>query len=444
MQQHGFGRLSLPALVVALAGGLMLSGCEGDGGKKKLTGERISVLQNTSRVTPDPTLASLAVAVPPAVANVEWPQGGGFPDHAMGNLALPGTLERKWRSSIGSGSGRLRLVSPPIVSEGHIFALDSRSRLTALTEADGKEVWQTDLKPEDTRGSSFGGGIAIEQGVLYAATGYAELMALNPANGKIIWRKHIPAPARGGPTVVKGRVVAQTIDNQTVAVVARTGDPEWNHSGILEPAGLVGSVSPAANANAVVAPYSSGEVTALRVENGRPLWQDNLATIRRGAALSGIADIRGMPVIDRGLVIVVSHSGRTVAIDERTGARVWDAEVGGVNTPCPAGEFIFVLTNDNELVALQRTTGRVRWAKTLDRFEDPEDKKSAPVVWSGPVLAGDRLWVVGSNEQMLGLSPADGRVMSTIELPAPGFIAPVVANGTLYVLTDDGDLVAYH
>ncbi|MEI7610686.1 MAG: PQQ-binding-like beta-propeller repeat protein, partial [Rhodospirillaceae bacterium] len=203
------------------------------------------------------------------------------------------------------------------------------------------------------------------------------------------------------------------------------------------------AVSPAADANALVAPYSSGEVTAIRVENGRPLWQDNLASVRRSGALSGLSDIRGLPVIDRGLVFAVSHSGRTVAIDERTGARVWEAEIGGVNTPWPAGDYLFLVSNDNELVALQRETGHIRWAKPLERLEDPENKKSTPVVWAGPVMAGDRLWLVGSNETLISLSPADGAILSTLELPHRSYLAPVVAKATLYVLTDDGTLVAY-
>ena len=450
MMQHGFRRLSsvrtTPVLAVTLAS-LLLAGCSSwwadDESKKKLRGERISVLQMDSRALPDPTLAATPVVVPPATANTEWPQAGGFPDHAMGNLALPSSLEKAWSSSIGSGTGRLRLVSSPVMADGRIFTLDARSRVTALTESNGKELWRTDLTPEETRGSSFGGGVAVGEGYVFAATGYAEVIALNPADGAIVWRKHIPAPARGAPTVAKGRVVAQTIDNQTLAFTARTGDTEWNHSGILETAGMIGAVSPAADATVVVAPYSSGEIAAIRIENGRPLWQDNLAALHRGGALSGLADIRGLPVIDRGLVFAVSHSGRAVAIDERTGARVWEAELGGVNTPWPAGDFLYLITNDNELVALQRTTGHIRWAKPLDRYDDPEDKTSTPVVWAGPVLAGDRLWLVGSNERLIALSPADGSVVSTIELPGRSYLAPVVANGTLYVLTDDGTLVAY-
>ena len=450
MQHRAIRRSSVSLLAATLATSLLLTGCDsfnslmsGDNGKNKLKGTRISVLQLDTRALPDPTLANTPVVVPPAVVNTEWPQAGGYPEHAMGNLGLAAHIEQVWSSSIGSGSGRKRLVSPPVSAQGRLYALDSGSRVTALTESDGSEQWQTDLTPEDTRGSSFGGGIAVGEGFVFAATGYAEVIALNPANGAIVWRKRIPAPARGAPTVVQGRVVAQTIDNQTLALTARTGETEWTHSGILETAGMMGSVSPAADATIVVAPYSSGEITALRIENGRPLWQDNLASARQSGTLTGLADIRGLPVIDRGLVFTVSHSGRTVAIDERTGARVWDAEIGGINTPCSAGEFLYLLSNDNELIALQRGTGHIRWVKPLDRLEDPEDKKSAPVVWSGPVLAGDRLWLTGSNEQMLAISPADGRIVDTVELPARSYLAPMVSNRTLFVLTDRGNLVAY-
>ena len=65
------------------------------------------------------------------------------------------------------------------------------------------------------------------------------------------------------------------------------------------------------------------------------------------------------------------------------------------------------------------------------------------MVWAGPVLAGDRLWLAGSNQQLIAVSPADGGIVSTVDLPGRAYIAPVVANGTLYVLTDDGELVAY-
>jgi outer membrane protein assembly factor BamB len=445
MTQHTISLRFAASIVPFALVAVTLGGCDwfGDSGKPPLPGQRISVLQMESKLTPDPALAGQPVTLPPAESNPAWPQAGGSPDHAMGHLALSATPHEVWRSSIGDGSGgRLRLLGRPVVANGRIFALDASSQVGALDEATGKRLWQVDLTPEETRGSSFGGGVAVGEDLLFVATGYAEVVALNPADGSIVWRKHIPAPARGAPTVMKGRVFAQSLDNQTFAFSAKDGELLWSHTGILESAGLLGAVSPAADSGVVVAPYSSGEVFALRLDNGRTAWQDNLTAIRRAGALSGLSDIRGLPVIDRGLVFAVSHSGRTVAIDERTGVRVWEQEIGGVDTPWPVGDFVFELTNDNELVALARRDGRIYWTAPLARYEDPSDKTTV-VVWSGPVLAGDRLWLSGSTGELVGVTPATGEIATRISLPAPALLAPVVANGTLYVLTDDGSVVAY-
>ncbi|MEI8393395.1 MAG: PQQ-binding-like beta-propeller repeat protein [Rhodospirillaceae bacterium] len=439
---------SAVGLAAVLLTGPLLTGCGsggwfGDADKPPLEGTRISILRMENRATPDPALAGTAVAVPPPARNAMWPQAGGYPDHAMGHLALSSTPVEVWRSGIGDGSGgRLRLLSRPVVADGRVYTLDASSQASAYDEAAGRRIWQTDLVPGETRGSSFGGGVAFADGVLYAATGYAEVIAINPGDGTIIWRKHISGPARGAPTVAKGRVIAQTLDNQTIALSTKDGETLWSHTGILETAGLLGSVSAAADGSTVIAPYSSGELVALRIENGRPAWQDNLTAIRRYGALSGLADIRGMPVIDRGLVLAVSHSGRTVAIDERTGARVWDQELGGVDTPWVAGDYIFVLTNESELVALTRQNGRIRWVASLLRYEDAKDKSTA-VVWSGPVLAGDRLWLTASTGELVGVSPANGEIVNRLKLSDRTYLPPVVANGSLYVLTDAGTLAAF-
>jgi outer membrane protein assembly factor BamB len=436
-----------PALV-ASALSLMLAGCGigswfGDTDKPPLPGERISVLRMESRVAPDAGLAQTPMALPAATVNDSWPQAGGYPDHAMGHLAIGGALHEAWRGDGGAGSGSTqRILSRPVVAGGRVFTMDADSHVAALDQSGGRSMWRVGLKPENERGDSVGGGIAFGEDLLFAATGYAELVALSPGDGSVVWRKKLPGPARGAPTIVKGRVFAQTLDNQTLAFSARDGESLWSHTGILETAGLLGSVSPAADASVLIAPYSSGEIYALRQENGRPAWSDNLASIRRVGALSGLADIRGMPVIDRGLVFAVSHSGRTVAIDQRTGGRVWEQELGGVDTPWPAGDYVFVLTNESEVVALQRRTGRVRWVSALQRYEDPKDR-TAVVVWAGPVLAGERLWLAGSTGELVGLSAASGEVVQRLKLPAAAVLAPVVAGQTLFVLTENGTVTAF-
>lgn len=433
--------LGATLLCSALAG-CGTGGWFGDDEAPPLPGERISVLQLDRAVEADPRLSDLAVTLPAAERNGAWPQAGGYPTHALGHLALADNPREAWRTSIGDGSsGTLRLMAQPVVAEGRVFTLDSSYDLAAFDGKTGREIWRTDIAPENEDGEAIGGGVAFAEGRLFATTGYGELLALD-AGGGIVWRSQVGVPLRAAPTVVGGRVFTVSVDNQAFAYRASDGQQIWTHTGILETASLLGAAAPAVDGSLVVVPYSSGELFALRAENGRPAWSDSLAAIRRIGALSSLADIRGMPVIDRGLVLAISHSGRMAAIDERMGARAWEQEIGGVQMPWVAGDFIYLLSNESELTALTRQAGRIRWVTPLDRWEDPEDR-TGTIEWAGPVLAGGKLWMTSTRGELVAASPTDGRVLSRTDLPAPGFIAPVVANGTLYVLTDDGTLVAY-
>ena len=335
----------------------------------------------------------------------------------------------------------MRLLTPPIVAEGKVFVMDVDSQVSAINAANGDVIWEYDSKVPDDDDEAFGGGIAYENGVLFVSTGFADIISLDAETGKERWRKRLSGPMRAAPTVADGRVFVVTIDNQLFVLSGATGDRLWSHAGFSEIARLLGAASPAVGTGTVIVPYSSGEIFALRVENGRPLWSDNLSSSQRLDALSTLADIRGMPVVDRGLVYAISHSGRMVAIDLRSGTRVWEKSIGGVEMPWIAGEFIYLLTNESQLVCLTRRGGRVRWVRDLPQYEDSDDKDD-PIKWSGPTLAGDRLVITGSHGEAWSVSPYTGKVLGRLDLSEEVFLPPIVADSTLYFLTEDGDLIA--
>lgn len=423
---------------------LGLAGCGlFDEKKQPLVGERIPVLGLGARFEPDAALADAAINLPSPAVNPDWPEPGGNPAHAMGHPALPEQLSRAWQTGIGAGSGRYtKVLSQPVVEQGRIYAMDGAVQVSALDAGDGGRIWQVDLKPEGLRGNAFGGGPAFLNDRLFVTTGYAQALALDPADGKVVWRTNVNAPVHSPPTVANGRVFVVTVENELSALDANDGRKLWSHSGIPETAGLLGGASPAVEGEVVLAAYSSGELFALRVENGRAVWSDNLASARGVNAVAGLADIRGRPVIDRGRVFAISHSGRMTAIDLRRGDRIWEREIGSSHSPWVVGDYVFVLANDNELLCLMREDGKIRWVRQLRRYDD-EKAKSDPILWAGPVLAGNRLIVLSSLGEAVSVSPYTGEVVGTQRMSAGGFLGPVVANNTLYLLTDDANLSAY-
>ena len=408
-----------------------------------LPGERISVLLHERELRPDLAAGEAAILLPPPSPNDDWPQSGGYANHAMHHMEVGDTLRRAWSLDFGVGiSTQERFLGTPIIGEGRIYAMDSESVVSTFDASSGNRLWSRDLTPDDEDDGHFSGGLAYENGVVYAATGFAQVVALDAGNGKEIWRSKVGGPLHAAPTVHGGRVFALAIDNSLYALSAYDGSRLWTHKGLAREANLLGSASPAADEGVVVVPYSSGELLGLSVDTGDILWSDSLAPSRNANVVSTLAHIRGNPVIDRGRVFAMSYGGTMVSLDLRSGRRFWDKDVGGPDAFWVAGNFLFAVTRNSEVLCIARNSGRIHWVQPLPHFEDEKNKED-PIIWSGPVLASDRLIVAGSNREALALSPYSGRILGKITLPASVSMPPIVANRMVFFITDDAELVAY-
>ena len=445
MRRAFLHNLLLFFIVISLTACSTVEDVFGEEKAKPLEGERISILELQKNLEPDSAaLEGQGFIAPAAWRNEFWPQAGGYPNHAMQHLILDNQeLSLAWDADIGKGStDELPLTAQPIVVDGRIYTLDTDAKLSAFDAATGDRIWRADVRNPDEDDPVISGGIAYSRGVLYVTNGYDELLMINPNNGEIAKRINLPAPSRAAPTIMDNRVFVTTLDNRLFALDSETGTVLWEFTGITESAGLVGAASPAASREVVVPAFSSGEVFALRVENGSVAWSENLSSFQRTSGLSGISDIRGLPVIDKGLVIAISFGGKIMAIDERTGTRIWQREIGGSETPWVAGNHLFVLSSENELVALGRDNGVIRWVTQLPKYED-EDDNDKPIFWSGPVFAGERLIVASSDGRIAEFEPQQGRIIREWSIKGKIRIAPVVSAGTLYLLNENGTLMAF-
>lgn len=437
------------SIAILLAASLAVSGCGvfGGGAKKSKTpvlGERLPVLNYEAKVEADPDLAELAVTLPAAALNDSWSQPGGNAAKSMGHLQLGATLTRAWTASIGEGSSKgARLNATPVVSGGRVFTIDTSATVRAFDAKTGAAAWSTRLVKEGEKTNvAFGGGVSAADGRVYAASGYGIAAAFDAATGAQVWRVDLGMPLRGAPSIEGGRVYVLAQDNQLFALSSTDGKTLWDSSGTVEQTGLLGAGAPAVAQETAVVGFSSGELNALRVENGRVVWQDALARTGRTTALAALADIDASPVIDRGRVFAIGHGGRMAALELATGQRVWERNLAGTSTPWVAGDFVFAVTVDGELVCVTRGEGKVKWVSQLRRWRNEEKKKDA-IHWSGPVLAGDRLILTGTNGQVASVSPYSGELLSSADVDGVVYLPPVVADGMLYVLSDEGRLTAF-
>ncbi|HEY7959186.1 MAG TPA: PQQ-binding-like beta-propeller repeat protein [Sphingomicrobium sp.] len=434
-------------IAVLVAAALAASGCGVFKKGKAATpvlGQRIPVLTGEGDVLVDPATTALPMSLPAALPNTSWAQSGGNATKSMGQVALGSSLARAFTVQAGRGSSlTARLASAPIVANGRVYAIDTLGTVRAFDAQTGAQVWSSQTPVEKgNQAELYGGGLAYDQGHIYATNGLGFVSALDERNGGIIWKVRPGGPLRGAPSVASGSIYVVSQDNQIYSLKEDDGSTNWSQPASLEVAGVFGSASPAVGQGTVVAGFSSGELNAYRYENGRQVWADSLQRTSIRTSVSTLSDIDADPVIDSGQVIAVGAGGRMVAMDLITGQRQWEINIAGIATPWVAGDWIFVVTDDAKLLCVYRQNGHIRWITQLPQFEKPKSKKGL-IDYSGPILAGGRLIVTGSNGALVFVDPTTGQFQSQTSIGAPVSLPPVVANSSLYVLDDRGRLTAF-
>jgi outer membrane protein assembly factor BamB len=410
--------------------------------KNILPGKRESVFVDRRGLVVDE--GAPKVVLPPAVRNAAWPQAGGNPVHLMGHLAANDHLIEAWKAEIGEGGGlRQIIMAQPIVLNATVFTMDSDAKVSAFTLADGKRLWRVDTKPKDNNDSTnVGGGLGADGTTLYAVNGLSQLVALDTATGKEKWRYDLGVPGRSAPMIADGRVFVTTIDDRLFAFTAADGRQLWTHQAATPVTAMLGRPAAAYYQGLVVAGFGSGELACLRADSGSVVWTDGLGASQGRATVADFLSIRGLPVIVNGLVYAVSMGGLLVCNDVPTGRRVWDRQVAGEDTPFIAGDWMFIISAQQELAAVNITDGRITWIAQLPRYDDPEKRKDT-LTWYGPLLVSDRLIVTGTSQDALSVSPYTGEILGHIKLSeAAAPFAPVVADGTVLLITNDARLIA--
>jgi outer membrane protein assembly factor BamB len=457
-----FSRKILPTVLIVAA--LGVTGCSTvrrlnpfHGAAPKETaseGDRISILSEDQKLEPAEALKGVDFALPPVETVAAWPLPGGTPEQSMGNANAAPNLAIAWRKGIGKGTkdGEL-IIAPPVEAAGKVYTMDAQADVSAHDAQTGAEVWRINMRPNDNKRDreGFGGGVAFADGKLYVTSGFRLVAQLDAATGRVGWRTRTEQPIHGAPNVSGGRVMTVALDNTLLTFDAATGAPGWTYQALSESARILAASSPAVAGDTVVASFGSGELIALRAANGNDLWNNALSRASRTSALSEIRDIPGRPVIYGGDVFAVSHSGVFAATDLRTGTARWSLPVVGITSPLPAGDVVYVEAVDGKLICAARESGQIYWVHDMNAGYVVKKKgglwgigaRTIPkAIWTNPILVNNRLIIASSEGVVAAVNAKTGEVERKVTVGAPVLIGPIVAGNTIYVVTDNGQLIA--
>ena len=116
------------------------------------------------------------------------------------------------------------------------------------------------------------------------------------------------------------------------------------------------------------------------------------------SAIAQLSQMTASPVIEKVIVYLVGHNGKTLAVNLKTGESLWQLPRGGQNTPLINGNALFLLDNQNHLLAINKKSGKLFWEISLEN-----------ILWKGPFLIDGKL-VLFSNGKTAIITPKDGSI----------------------------------
>ena len=350
-------------------------------------------------------------------------------------------VDRLWQVDVGKGLGRKYLRLAPAIVADRVFAADGYGQIVAVDRFRGKRIWAARIGEADGGGFRFwdrrdpafvSGGVGAGEGRVLLGTTRGEVVALDVGNGEELWRVNVSSEVLSPPVADAGVVLAQTADDRLFALEAADGSQRWAFDSQVPLLTLRGTATPLVEGGFVFAGFGDGNVIAINVDSGAPVWNHRVMLPQGRTELDRIVDVDGTPVLASGLLYAASYQGRLKALRPTDGEPVWELPASTHLDLAEGYGHIYFVDEVDTVLAVGQSNAAVVW-----RQEGLKNRGlTSPIAFGNYVVVGD------ADGYIHVLAQSDGRFVARGRL-GKGLRAPFAQeDGVLYALSNDGKLAA--
>jgi outer membrane protein assembly factor BamB len=336
-------------------------------------------------------------------------------------------IQKVWSASVGGGGKKLRLGLGLATAGGHLYAAGREGDVAAFDLKTGKQLWHTDTKLELT------GGTGANDDLVTVGSADGQVVALAAANGAERWRADVKGEILSAPAVADKEVVVRTVDGKLRALAIETGKELWSTEQQIPKLTLRGVASPVVAREIAISGFDNGRVLAVSLADGVTVWDSPVSPSHGRTELERLNDIDAAVKVEGDDVFVAGFQGRAAMLALDSGQVWWARDLSSYRGVDVDDEQLYVATSSGELVALKRRTGTEVWRNDSLKFRS----------LSAPAVVGDYVAVADLEGYVHWFDRATGAIAGRVKTSGDRVSnAPVVAEGTLYLISDDGDLAA--
>ncbi|MFN3326313.1 MAG: PQQ-binding-like beta-propeller repeat protein [Bryobacteraceae bacterium] len=387
----------------------------------------------------------------PNIAWCDWPDYRG---PARNGTSVEKNLPSQWSPSGDNLAWKAPYGarSAPIVLNNKVYLMNTvgsgatlQERVMSFDADTGKVLWEhranvylSDVPPHRAAWASPAGD--PETGNVYAFGVGGLLTGLSGTDGKVLWERSL-AEEFGLVTTHGGRTTSPIIDGGLVIVSGvstgwgdlarpthrffafdkKTGQTMWVSSPGGRPFDTTYSppvIATVEGTRLLIAGAGDGAVHAIKVQSGEPVWKFEMSKrgINTGVAMNGKWAIvshseENIDTSEMGLIAAIDASAKGALGKDQIR---WSVKgfMGGFSSPIVDGDRVIQIDNSANMVAFDVVTGRQLWRQNLGTLQ-----RASPVLADGKIYVGTengKFYILRAtqerceilNENMLGTEAA--------------------------------------
>lgn len=332
-----------------------------------------------------------------------------------------------WSAHVAGSKSEAFVRQNPVIADDMIFATNTGGYVAAFALRTGKSLWQTNTGVRITSGVGVGNGLVAVGGH------YGEVIVLAQSDGQILWKKQVSGEILAAPAIRDNIVLVKTAPGQVHAFSGSDGHHLWTYKQKEPNLILRGASSPLLRDDHAYIGFANGNLAKINIANGHASWVQRIAVPRGAFGIDQMIDIDADPVIHQNHLYAATYQGKIASLSQMTGDVRWDNDISSYTGMIADSDHVYVTDAKGSVWSFNVADGEKVWQQ--------DELKNR--ILTAPTLQESYLVVGDAQGYLHWIDKHNGQLLARQYLNAPMYASPVMQDGMVYALTNNGALYAF-
>ena len=334
------------------------------------------------------------------------------------------SIELIWENKVGDNDiNNLNLI----FSEEFVIAATSDGSLRKMQMATGETIWEKDISEEIMMG--VGGDF---ENILFI-TENSYLWCLD-SSGNVIWKIYIDGEVLTSPVVNNEKAYVRLADYEILQIDLKQGDIDWRYAHSSPSLTFNGTSSLTFSDGVIYGGFGAGKLVAVHQKSGAFIWEANISQVKGSTDIDRLTDVLSKPIINDSEVYAVSTSGDLTSIDRRSASIIWTRKISSFNNIAFDGFDIYLTHKSDSIYSLDsKRNGKTNWRNADLQFRRITD----PIIIGDHIAVGDFDGYIHLLNSETGI--VEGRAQITSDVPI-GKNIHAIGNNKILGIDLDGNV----